>query len=89
MPADRLDDFRSEAAAHGWAPIRLGRVVAKPGVSLPLGGKSALLDTGRIRNLFADANGDIEKYLSGLYLIDECSRRLEGRSSNTERGDLT
>lgn len=74
MPADRLDDLVSEAAAHGWAPIRLGRVVAKPGISLPLGGKLALLDTGRIRNLFAEANGDIEKYLSGLYLIDECSR---------------
>ena len=53
-------------------PIRLGRVVAKPGINLPLGGKLALLDTGRIRNLFAEANGDIDKYTSGLYLIDEC-----------------
>ena len=71
---DRLDELMSEAAAHGWAPIRLGQVVAKPEISLPLGKKSVSLDTGRIRNLFAEANGDIEKYIAGLYLVDECSR---------------
>ncbi len=69
-PAD-TGRFFSRAAGGGWEPIRLGEVVEQPGVWWSSDGRRIPIDTGRIRNLFAEVQGNISEYMKGLLLIGE------------------
>ena len=62
VPPPRLPDLMRAAATFGWRPVSLGR--ATPGAGLRLGGR--LVDGARVRNLFADLNGDVAAYVRTL-----------------------
>jgi thiamine-monophosphate kinase len=62
VPADRRDQLDKMAAGIGWQPAPIGRVVEDPGIWL---GEQPL-DVARMRNLFAESEGDIQKYFAGL-----------------------
>jgi len=70
VPPERLDSLRREAAAIGWEPPLLGRVVQKPRISLSLDHQTFTLDMGLVRNLFVECEGDIETYFKGLLQMD-------------------
>ncbi len=65
-------ELRSRAAAANWAPVELGRVVSEPGVRLADG---TPLDTRRIRDLFTDVGGDVERYVQELINYPTPGRR--------------
>ena len=66
VPAAREAEFLAAAAAEGWAPVALGSVTAERAIRVPRGEALVALDTGRIRNLFTTAGGDLDRYLEGL-----------------------
>lgn len=44
----------------------LGDVTAERGIELVLDGELRALDTGRVRNLFAEVEGDVRRYVAAL-----------------------
>jgi thiamine-monophosphate kinase len=61
---DRRDAFVANAMAHGWEPLEIGAVIPERGLSLVEGNQR--LDTGRIRNLFLEVDGDVGEYVRAL-----------------------
>lgn len=70
VPPDRLDALAPAAAAIGWEPRVIGRVVQQPQISLSVEGRGRVLDMGRIRNLFVESGDDIDAYFRGLLQMD-------------------
>lgn len=66
LPPERERELHERAAAIEWQPLRLGKVVREPGVWFPAGSEIRPFDTGRIRNLFEECEGNIGKYFAGL-----------------------
>ncbi len=66
VPALHVDTFRRTAAADGWMVVELGEVVAGSGTTLGAVDGGLVLDTGRIRNLFAECGGDVERFIRAL-----------------------
>lgn len=65
------------AKIKGWLPLRLGKVVEEPAVSIPLYGERIRLDTARIRNLPNEVNGAVDAYIKQLCSIDtEIQRKV-------------
>jgi thiamine-monophosphate kinase len=67
---DRRDGFVANAVAHGWEPLEIGTVVPENGLGLAEGGPR--LDTGRIRNLFMEVDGDVGEYVRALLRLGGC-----------------
>lgn len=63
---DSQPALQAAAAAIGWFPIPIGSVTSEPGLWLG----SRRLDSTRIRDLFADVEGDVRRYLAELIAID-------------------
>lgn len=66
VPAAKADPFRCAAAADGWTAIELGEVVAGSGTTLAPDDGSLGLDTGKIRNLFLECGGNVDRYVQAL-----------------------
>ena len=66
VPAVKADVFRCAAAADGWTAVELGEVVAGSGTTLAPDDGSLSLDTGKIRNLFLECGGKVERYVQAL-----------------------
>ncbi len=66
VPPQQVEPLLKEAAAGGWMPLQLGKVVERPAIQLSLDGEALTLDTGRIRNLFTECGGNAEKYFRRL-----------------------
>lgn len=66
VPADREAALLLAARSAGWRPVALGRATAEPGIELVLDGEPRSLDTGRMRNLFSEVGGNVERYVAGL-----------------------
>ncbi len=62
--------FLRRARENNWHPLRLGKVIEEPAIYLPLYGDRVALDTGCIRNLAAELNGDIKLYIRRLLAFD-------------------
>lgn len=69
------NELLRSAEKNRWHPVRLGNVTEKPEIRLPLYGKSVLLDTGKIRNLASQVNGNVENYITQLLVIDNEIRK--------------
>jgi thiamine-monophosphate kinase len=63
VPADREPAFRRAARTIGWDPVPLGRVTETP--DLTIGDRT--IDTTAVRNLFAECNGDVRRYVTALH----------------------
>jgi thiamine-monophosphate kinase len=72
---ERQNELLRSAEKDHWHPVRLGIVAEEPEIRLPLYGQSVLLDTGKIRNLASQVNGDIQKYITELLMIDNEIRK--------------
>ena len=70
VPPGRVEALLRQAAHQGWYPVRLGTVVSEPGVTLNGDDQVHQFDTGAIRNLFAQVNGDPRRYLTELLKHD-------------------
>lgn len=76
VPAAHLEELAAVAARLDWRPVAIGRVRAGRGLTV----EGVRLDGARVRNAWAEANGDLPRYL----------RTLEEAVSKTTRGvDLT
>lgn len=78
VPPDRCVGLLAGARSVGWEPRELGAVVAEPGLSLDPG-DGGRLDTRRARDLFAEAGGDVERYVGAL------SRLAAGETASSIR----
>jgi thiamine monophosphate kinase len=67
-----------ELEADGWRPMQIGRVIAEQEIRLGIDGKMELIDTGRTRNMRAESQGDLKRYVKAMLDYDEELRR--GRS---------
>lgn len=70
VPVERVAAFRRSARAEGWNPLELGGVIEEPGLRMPLGGSEVEVDAARVRNLFDESEGDVERYLIELLRLD-------------------
>jgi thiamine-monophosphate kinase len=66
IPPKHIDPFLNYANGQNWMPFRIGKVIEKPTVKFLLNGKLEGIDTGRIRNLFIEVEGNIDAYIKGL-----------------------
>lgn len=66
IPAERCNAFQAAAAALNWQPLPLGRVAAETAISIAADGKLICLNTCKMRNLFADVNGDVARFIREL-----------------------
>ncbi len=71
IPPNRESFLHDAAKKAGWTPLRLGRAVEEPSISLPLYGRRVDLDTQRIRNLAFQSDGDVGVYIKSLLEIDD------------------
>lgn len=70
VPEDRVTAFVDAAARIGWQPVALGGVTAERGLRRSLGDEWRILDTRRVRDLYADVNGDVRRYVAALVALD-------------------
>lgn len=71
VPPDSVDALSVQASSQHWQPVLLGHVVHEGGVWLDDAGGRSALDTGRIRNLFAEPFDSIEKCILRLKTMEE------------------
>lgn len=76
VPADRAAGFQAAARSHGWDPLDLGSVVLAPGLELAVEG-CRTIDTRRVRDLFAEAGGSVERYIAELYRMGGVPRSIQ------------
>ncbi len=69
VPAAKLDDFLRAATEQSWHPVELGRVTAEVGVRLASQGKTTVLETGKIRNVFSQLHSNIHDYIRELFRL--------------------
>lgn len=67
----QVERLRIEAAALGWSPLVLGAVVADPGIRLRHKDGTTRLDTGAIRNLFAQYPGSVAACIRQLLNLEQ------------------
>jgi len=83
VPAERVDAFLAAVHAElAWQPIRLGTVIPEEGLELPIDGSVTRFDTTRIRNLFTECEGDVQRYVHELLRVHEQTRIVQGVSRN-------
>ena len=71
VPPDIAESLLYRAASVGWQPVHLGHVVDGPGVWLDSPHGRSALDTGRIRNLFAEPFADVQACIRRLITMEE------------------
>lgn len=66
IPPTRLDAFHVAAAARGWKPLELGQVTAEAGLRIAADDGPLAIDTRRVRDLFLQVGGDVQRYVAEL-----------------------
>lgn len=66
VPPDRVAAFIAAAEAIDWRPLPIGVVTTEAGVTLPFGAEWRAVDTGKVRNLYPESEGNVSKYVAGL-----------------------
>lgn len=77
LPPEDVENFLASSSSQGWEPRAVGKVTAEAGVWFILDGQRIAVDTGRIRNLSFEPNGDVDGYMKKLPSF--VRRREEGR----------
>jgi thiamine-monophosphate kinase len=70
IPPEKIKTFIIQAGLSGWNPIQIGTITEECKFQMRFEDKYACIDTARIRNLFDEAKGDIQKYIQELFKID-------------------
>jgi len=70
IPPEQLKAFVETASCNNWKPVMLGQAFEDAGLQILLDDKSVMIDTGKIRNLFDEVNGDLVRYIKNLEMID-------------------
>jgi len=70
VPANSAGEFLEEASCTGWTPLYLGKVIDVPEIRLQFRDRTISLDTTGIRNLYAEVEGDMKKYVQELVRMD-------------------
>jgi thiamine-monophosphate kinase len=68
---DKSDMLTMAFLESECSPVRLGQIIAEPVVKMALNGKMISIPSAKIRNLFGEVHGITEKYLAGLFKINE------------------
>jgi len=66
IPTDTANSFLSEARAVDWEPVFIGKITGQNELKINIDSNPIIVDSGKIRNLFDESNGEIKKYISGL-----------------------
>jgi thiamine-monophosphate kinase len=75
VPPGAVEELLDAAECRGWTPVRLGRVVSDAGVWIVEHDGRISLDTGRIRNLFAEPPGSLESLVARLKtMVEPCTQ---------------
>jgi thiamine-monophosphate kinase len=77
VPQDRENKFLLAAGTIDWSPIRLGRVIPEPRITIHLSYGRRNVDTGYIRNLFSVVPFDIDICIKQLLDYDKMLRMEE------------
>jgi len=67
IPDTSVDAFLKSASVLNWEPCALGKVIEDKELKLLQKDKFITLETGKIRNLFNEVNGNMDKYIKGLF----------------------
>jgi len=70
IPPEQIKAFVETASCNNWKPVMLGQAFEDAGLQILLDDKSVMIDTGKIRNLFDEVNGDLVRYIKNLEMID-------------------
>lgn len=71
VPHENVEGLFGRARSDGWEPLWLGRVVSDAGVWVEEADRRSALDTGRIRNLFAEPFEDVHTCILRLKTMEE------------------
>ena len=75
VPADASSGLLYAAESGGWSPVRIGSVVSEVGVRIVEDDATIALDTGRIRNLFAEPPAGLEALVAQLKtMVTPCTQ---------------
>ena len=70
VPPQHEEELLRRAANADWNPRRLGTVISAPEINLEISGRTATIDTARIRNAAFTAQGHVSEYITELLNID-------------------
>jgi thiamine-monophosphate kinase len=70
LPQCHEKELFAIAQEINWMPLRLGKVLERPGVYLPCNDRHVLLDTARIRNLAYACDRDVHRYIEELQQLN-------------------
>jgi len=74
---NNVDKFFESAQQIYWEPLLIGEVVENTEIRFLHNNESVLIDTGRIRNLFIETEGNINEYLSQLIKLESTFNRSQ------------
>ena len=72
---NNVDNFREKVQQIYWEPILIGEVLEEPNIQILYNEEMVSIDTGYIRNLFVETEGDIEEYLNQLIKLESTFNR--------------
>jgi len=72
---NNVDDFFESVQQIYWEPILIGEVIEEQEVRFLHNSKMVSIDTGRIRNLFVETEGDVNEYLNQLIKLESTFNR--------------
>lgn len=67
IPDNKVEAFLKSAASLNWEPCALGRVIKEENIRILQGDNLITIETGKIRNLFNEVNGNMDRYIKGLF----------------------
>ena len=73
-PGDMHNLLKNAHRIH-WKPVLIGSVVEEPNVQILYNKEMVSIDTGYIRNLFVETEGDIDEYLNQLIKLESTFKR--------------
>jgi len=70
VPADNVDNFLECTKQIHWKPLFIGEVIEDTNVRFLYHEKMVSINTGEIRNLFTELQGDVQEYIKQLLEFD-------------------
>ena len=70
VPSDNVDSFLEGAKQIHWEPVLIGKVIENTNIRFLYHDEMVSINTGKIRNLFAECHGDVQEYIKQLLEID-------------------
>jgi thiamine-monophosphate kinase len=70
VESNKVDNFMKSAQQIRWDPILMGEVMEDTSVRFKYNDEMISINTGQIRNLFFEHQGDVQEYINQLLDLD-------------------